>query len=205
MLGMINVVPPQAEGEPQGWRYPQEIRDHKQWIEGSDYNGLITKVTKFRIANNISLGNPENDIDAYYCNRWPNYCAPTAGRLPPPRTQPRTFRERVTSWAANRYEHAGAIALVNQETADSRAAICAECPYNKTWREGCPPCIEQTDRTLVLIRQAKTTNPSIMGCIVSGQDNTTAAFLPEKFLRHRNKFEKELWPKCWMLSLKADE
>jgi hypothetical protein len=201
MLGMTGVVPPQIEGEPQGWRYPQTIRDGSQWITGDDHDNLIQKVTSYRIDNSIPLGNPEEDVDAYICGRWKNYCASSPDRVPVAATKPRTFRERVTSWAANRYEHAGAIALVSQETADARAAICAECPFNSTWRTGCAPCIEVTDRTLVMIRQARTAKPSTLGCMVAGQDNPTAVWLPKEHLKHSTKYSADLYEKCWMLKL----
>ncbi len=181
----------------EGWPYIENGRK----ILGGTFDELVKNLTNDRIANQVNLGNPEQDIEAQLCERFPANCFASGPELPSPPSKARTFRERVTAWAANRYSKAGAITLVEQDEADRRAAICQECPANQNWKTHCQPCIESTERTLLLIRQNRKPSLAVLGCAIAGHDNTAACVLPEDALRHRNKYLTELTPQCWMREL----
>ena len=188
---MTGVIPPG------GWQYPEG----ENTVRGDTHEDLIAKLTAYRIANQIVLGNPEQDIERYVCQQFPSYCGTDSNQLPPPRTAPRTFRERVTSWAANRYQYAGGIELEDEETAEARAQVCVNCPSNQEWRAGCPPCIAATERTLLVINQNRKTKTVVLGCAIAGHENQTACYLPPKHLKHKNQYLSQLPPRCWMLAL----
>jgi hypothetical protein len=186
---------------PNGWHYQQPYQGVLRKIEGSGYTDLIDQITKYRIDHGITLGNPENDYEAWLCSNYPANCNRSTQEAPAETKKPRTFRERVTSWAANRYARAGTVNLVSQEVANQRAEICSTCPYNQAWREGCPPCIEATDRTLLLIRQNKKPERAVLGCAIAGHDNSAACFMPEPLLRHRKAYTDQLPGFCWLRQL----
>lgn len=191
---------------PFGWRFPRNYPaiDDK-WIESDTFENLITGVTNYRIANQRKLGNPGADIESYICSTYPQQCnlsqPPVSDTFVEDNPEGANFRERVTQWSANRYARVGSIALVEQDEANRRAAICLTCPQNQEWRIGCPPCISATERTLVLLRQNQNAEPTTLGCALSGQDNATAVWMPESLLKHRVQYLDSLPDHCWMKTL----
>lgn len=174
-------------------------------VKGHSYEELITNITNARIHNNIKLGHVERDFEEWFCQNFPGYCDPN-----PPPIQPeadiddptKVLRERVASFAGNRYQYAGSIELEPEDEIFRRATICAGCKESQEWRDGCA-CIPQIERTLVLLTQNKKTDPDLTGkgCKIAGHDNTLACMLPEKLLRHRKRYMDKLPDFCWLRTL----
>lgn len=182
---------------PGGWHYPQP--GIPQPVTGATYDDLITNITNIRIHNGIELGSPEKDFEEYFCKTCPNFCDPNPSTIQPERevSDTETFRVKVSSWAGNRYQHAGSIELVGEDEAESRASVCAKCPANIEWRDSCP-CINQIDRTLLLIRQGRETKEKLKGCRHFSHCNQTAVWLPAKNLQHAKKNLKTSPEFCWL-------
>lgn len=196
------VVPPGK-----GWHYPQP--GIPQPVTGGNYDELITNITNARIHNNIPLGQPEKDFEIFFCAANPHLCNPISPEvLPETETHDpsKTFRERVSAWAGNRYSQGGfEYSLEPDETANSRAKICSACPQNKDYDKNCPPCVEQIERTLVLLRQNRDTDPKVECCSITAQANSVACYFPPgKMLNYAKKYKQEIAesaPRCWMLEL----
>lgn len=188
--------------------------------EAESYLDLISKLARYRAANQLPLGDPQADVDRYICTNFPNMCG---GRAPPPEegVDPvelsygvpvkKTPRERVMQWAANRMQKSGQIEFVDREEADRRAVICQACPMRRTWDEpieGCPGCVayvEEAKSYLVRIRANKETLSALVNdgrmCDVAGHDLETACWLEEPALRHRRNYEGQFPEFCWMKDL----
>jgi hypothetical protein len=111
----------------------------------------------------------------------------------------------VTAWKANR--QFGQIVTVDEATAEARAAICANCPFNLTnYADACIECYRGTERDLYAMRKGRTTSQDdkLGACNICGHDNKTASIMDESLLKHRVRYKAELeekYPKCWLLRL----
>jgi hypothetical protein len=203
---------------PGGWHYSE---NGKPIIEDAEsYLDLVNKLAEYRGFCGLPLGNPQQDIDNYICNTYPNMC----GRQPaleeegvdkvelsygvPVQKSP---RERVMQWAANRMQNVGQIEFVDSDEADRRAAICNVCPKKIQWNapiEGCPGCqayVEEAEAKLIKISANKCTACAVdlhgYSCAVAGHDLETACHLEEPALRHRKNYTGKFPEKCWLKDL----
>lgn len=193
------VVPPGGRG----WYFPEPTIP--QPVLGGNYEELITNITNVRIHNNIKIGHVEKDFEVWFCREFPSFCDPISREVSPePETDDPTkiLRERVSSFAGNRYQHAGSIELESADEANRRASICSTCPENQDWKDSCP-CVETTERTIVLLTQNQETTPSLKGkgCKVTGQSNEAAVWFEPKLLNHRKRYMDKLPDFCWLRDL----
>ncbi len=205
------VVPPAHAKSPfRGWSYPQDLADDI-WITGTDYNDLVRQVTQFRIANNVPMGNPEGDIERYYCKYFPRSChelAPNISVAEDAQPSPlRTFQERIDNWIRIRYalletpDPTQRLDYADPLESERRAAICVQCPANARWHSSCAPCNVKTEQYSVIVRKNLKTSVDdrLFGCAAAEHDNRTAVHLAPKHLAHRKRYKL---PKiCWMKNL----
>jgi hypothetical protein len=202
---------------PGGWHYNEGTKMIVE--EAESYVDLIEKLSRYRAANGMALGDPQGDIDRYICTAFPNMCgrkpaAPEEGVDPvelsygkPLKKSP---RERVMQWAVNRMQRSGQIEFVDREVAEGRALVCRKCQARRQWNEpieGCPGCqtyVEEAEAMLVKLRANKTT--PVIGieghcCDIAGHDLETAVWLEEPALRHRKNYEGQFPWFCWLKDL----
>lgn len=187
----MRVVPPFP-----GWAIPQGWPNSSvaPYIKGNSYENLIEQIVDYRIANDEPIGQPEKDIEDFFALAHPN----TRLLKPVPResAKPKTLRERVTSWAANRYQQG--FTLVSQETAEARAKICASCPQNVEWSDNCAPCMANARRQILIINQGNTVAENLGACNVCGHANMAAVWLPDEGLTRSKLFKDETPALCWL-------
>lgn len=165
--------------------------------EESGLAEIITWLQGYRIANGIQIGTPEADVLAYIAKKQYRPTEPGAFQAPP--AVPQTLRDRVTNWLSQRFHLARTtVQLVDPETAAARAAICSNCPENQNWKHGCPPCIANNERVVLLLTQGRTSN-GLQGCNVTGQENNAAVNLAKEHL-DLSQVTKTI-PQCWMREL----
>lgn len=188
---------------PGGWKYDQPGLPTP--VTGGNYEELITNITNARIHNNIKLGNVEQEFEEWFCAHHGHLCDANSPPIQPEAEvddPQKTFRERVASFAGNRYQYAGSINLESEDEAFRRAAICSGCKENQAWADSCP-CVSQIERTIVLLTQNQETEPSLKGkgCKITGQSNEAAVWFGEKLLRHRKRYMDKLPDFCWLRTL----
>ena len=158
----------------------------------------------YRMRNNIPVGDIEDDIDRYYCTRWPSACNKEPKDYlpqgaPGERREPLSSRvARWAGWLAQRMPRGG-FALVTQEEADRRSAICGQCPKNVAWKVGCSGCNSSTTTLLMQLRSLRISAKAgnLMGCEVGGWDNMTAVHLDRSLLELTEKQTENLPKDCW--------
>lgn len=188
---------------PGGWKYDQPGLPTP--VTGGNYQELITNITNARIHNQIKLGNVEREFEEWFCKTHPNLCDANSPPIQPEAETDdptKVLRERVASFAGNRYQYAGSISLESSDVANKRASVCESCTSKASYQDGCP-CLEQIKRTLVLLTQNQKTEPDLSGfaCSVAGHDLNAGCWLTEPFLRHRRKYLEQLPDHCWMKAL----
>ena len=165
----MGVVPPssKASGSEEGWDFYQgEI-----WFSAPTLELLVKKVTDYRIANSLPVGNPNQEIL--------DFNAAKTRKVTPMRFLP-TLREKVVKWLESRLKVKPK--YVDEAEADRRAAICSTCPNNIIkWTEGekCKRCVENANRASAVILMGRKQHPTIGACKDLNQSNRVAVWLDE--------------------------
>jgi hypothetical protein len=185
-----------------GWNFPADgkldstVDPHYE----PSYQHLVDWLKGYRIANGLPLGDPAQDVLSYHNKINPSSPVPFQA---PTISPPKNFRERVTQWLSNRFQdiQAGTLVYVEDPIAKERAAICVNCPHNQNWKVGCPPCVDNAERLILMITKGRTIDKNLMACGVAGHSNEAAVTLDEKHLKHRNQYQDQLPDFCWMKKL----
>lgn len=169
-------------------------------LKSPTYAALIKDMIEWRTQNGYPMGNPEKDVDTYFCRTWPHFCVPEDHeKAGDGRTG---MLKLVNGWAARtlRDQPFGGYKLVDQPTAESRCQTCINCPFNKPWRSDCGACMKSTDAILVRIRQLRkiTLDDNLIGCSINGLDNRTAIHMSAKDLGLSKNELSRLPQNCWI-------
>lgn len=195
----MNVVPPQ------GFDY----LDGNTILKAATKELLIKEISRYRIETGRPLGDPAKDLEEYLQHKKDI----RLGLLPevhpylPARVAEKTLADRISNWTANRYSKAHErIDYVTQDEAERRASICKKCPQNIDWKKtsSCAPCVDNTSRTLLMLRRGQKTGRGLGGCGIAGHDNEVACFLPASLLQHSRKYKDKLPDFCWLLEEAAN-
>lgn len=188
---ILGIIPPG------GWHfYTSDVK-----LTGYSYPDLIKAVEEYRAENNLPAGDVMGDVNSYICSNWPNFChgvdmvsvrsvnAPTATS---------ELLNDIQTWAKNILNGSQVVNFVTDETAQSRAVTCLDCPNNVNWRSGCSSCVASTDRLSASIRHGRDTKSSqvLGGCSLIRHDNRSAIF----FDRDTFQPSANLPAKCWLKS-----
>ncbi len=121
---------------PGGWVFYQgNIR-----IEEQTFNDLVNSVRLHRLNNNIEAGNPSDEVKAQICQKNPSICI-NQGRSGNVNSAPSAW-DKFKSFAGSILRHyiQNAGQLVDQNTANIRAAICEGCHNNQKSDKECKTC-----------------------------------------------------------------
>ena len=174
-------------------------------LEANNEPALTKLIFEYRLRNNLPIGDIERDIDSFYCERFPSACNkepsdyfPATGQPAPPRE---SLLNRVSRWAAYMVTRMprGGYQLVSQAEADRRNKICAICPKNVPWKNGCVGCSATTATLLTQLRQMKSSKQqgNLMACAVIGADNVTSVWMPLESLPLTDDQVRQLPKECW--------
>jgi hypothetical protein len=170
-------------------------------IESHSVESVQELLLKYRLNNNLPVGNPQQEVIDYICGTWPHFCTETTEAFLVPAmsiTREAHLSRRVSDWTARLWA-LGSDNAVAQPEADRRAAICSSCPQNKDYRPGaCAPCVESLDRlSFIWLRNRSTPfDQSLGGCRACGANLKTAvqaSRLPPLSDADKNSLD----PSCW--------
>lgn len=190
-----------AIGLPTGWHFvsPQGYRIPLKG-ELPSAKAVIDAIMQYRLENNVPVGDPQADMEAFVCSTYPTYCRPKNQVVPPPNAGPKGGNvDLIVAWANALYVQVGRLALVPQKEAEERAATCIRCPMQMDWASGCPPCVTSAQRLLSILRQGKDVSTglsgTLKGCSCYGWDNRTAVHLDLSHLPPVNPASPDF---CWV-------
>jgi hypothetical protein len=157
-------------------------------MTGITFPALVKKVSQHRTNQNyLMVGEGFNtlgdEIEAQICARMSpiDQVANCDSALRPVTqihwTQVITFLQTLVAWFKTGF------ALVPQEEAERRAAICAKCPYN-VGLSGCGGCKTAVSVMRASLLKASTSQDAgLQACGVCGCDNPTQVHVPLDVLR----------------------
>ena len=179
-----------------GWRYYQA--ETNTMITAPHWNGLLQLVSEHRSANNLPIEPGwDREIEEYMCNEIPDGCHEVAEIKAGPVTmsQVLTFTQILGESILRGNQR------VEQDEADRRALICANCPANVE-PEGCVPCGLQGVAKLLtrFVGGGKTLHDNrLNSCKHCGCLNKAQVWFPLSLLqKHTSKrVMNELPHNCW--------
>ncbi len=174
---------------------------------------LHEAIYSWRVENSMPLGDIEHDMDAYYCSKWPERCAPDAAdnQWPAGVSPDDKMSDRVVKWIGSMLDARrlpqGGWPLAPIKTAEARAAACAACHRNKPFPSTCSPCDESVNRASARVRNHRSNgdNHALHGCEVFSWDCAAACHLADESLGiAADDPRRKLTPLfCWMRAEKS--
>lgn len=148
---------------------------------------LAVGLKNYRVAHQIPIGNPIQEINDFTCARYPTGCRETNQKfqMPEPKKQvqmPGSIALTTGKWLTDLYRalsSASGTLLVGQVEADRRAAICASCPRQTGWGTGCGGCDASSKRLALAIRKGREAAHSgkLLACGVLREDTRTSVWI----------------------------
>lgn len=179
-----------------GWRYYQEETD--TLVKGAHWSDLILKVASHRAANNLPIEPGwEREVEEYMCSLFEGACdEKDQGKAPALNMGDVMQFTKILGEAIIKGNK-----CVEQEEADRRAHVCANCPSNVE-PEGCAPCgIRNVAALLSKLVGAKETphDKRLNSCKHCGCLNKAQVWFPLDLLQKHmsDKVNNDLPSNCW--------
>lgn len=194
-------IPPRSKQAPHAiWHYIQP--GYSRPVEGFSLADLIKNLIEFRIANNLDIGRPEEDVEDFIRLNWPGLAtrtpdAPTVDG----RKKPRTLLDEIR--LTNKLWSKGETKFERKDEAERRALICEKCPRNVKIQRvtSCSPCVAQLNRDAVILSGNRKTGRKIAFCKGLRHDNRVAVWLPKEKLSQSMKRISAAPRQCWLWPL----
>ena len=203
-MGMAKTRIVQGMVMPKGWHYMQKLSmGREQRIDSHTCEALVQAIVDFRLTNQIPIGDPLVDLEAYVCTNFPHMCHSVAGALvsvqvsvSPTRSAPQQYVDYVVGWLEGQVRDLSPQALVLESEAQRRGVICERCPMNVPWKTSCGSCNDNVDRLATIIRQGHrlVRDAKLKSCKILHQENRTAVWLNESRLTS----SPDLPGNCWL-------
>lgn len=186
---------------PGGWHYP--IGHNLPNITANTFKELVQALLDYRSANQLPLGKPVEDIEAYICGRFPNFCHDVAGATvvvemsgPVMTTESQSLVDNMVAWYESIMVNLSTEDIVLSSEAQRRAAICERCPLNVKWKTNCGTCNDNMDRLANNARfnQTLARDRRLKACGCLKHDNRAAVWMKD----HKLRKSPDVHPNCWV-------
>lgn len=170
-------------------------------LRGDKFSDVVKELVDFRSTNGIQMGNPEQEILAYYSIHWPFMIekvddnpihSPTSLFLGWSRWVRRTWRNPPKKFVSTR-------------EASERWKVCEKCPFNKEF--DWPTTIESSaiSQRAYLLRKGIDVPDHLGYCACHGCDIGAMSFIatPDQFAETDKTLEKPA--ACWVGSLEGSK
>jgi len=200
---MLSLIDPSTV-PPGGFRYLQ--KETKTTLSGPSFPELLMKVRDHRLANNLPISLEwKQQVEHDMCEEMPpNVCRHVFGVRDV--ALPSANRALSLAEVLSGVKTIGAwmfhgFSKVSQEEADSRAKICASCPYNQP-DEGCTACSKHAigEAIQAVIGTSRTIAHDILNsCAICGCTLRVAVWVPmDLILKHSPPTAENTPPEwCW--------
>jgi hypothetical protein len=167
---------------PYGNYFVLDLPDKGMIGKGTNFDQLLTSIKAYRKANAVPIGlDFENEVERETCFRYPDECQDSDSRIP--KTQQKLSAGDVIRGTRMmiKFKLAGS-PLVDQETANARAATCSACPLQRSIALPCDSggiCQELLDFVKSIIGGRSTPyDKNLKSCGICHCSNAAAAWVP---------------------------
>lgn len=178
------------------WEYQQAIDGGLHQCKAQDFEGLVAEVLRFRIDNNLTIGDAAADVADYTRRKSPqnDLRRKAGGQFQPAQQRPITpLAERMKHLLHGLNNKQ--VAKVDIDEANRRAAICDKCPQNIKWESTCSSCNEDIRYRSNLLR-GRTSFPydeKLRGCRLHALNLQSAVFMADNLPARDDKAPGFCW------------
>jgi hypothetical protein len=198
------IAPQRLQPGQSGWYWMRN--DFGGIILAATREELFRRVTDFRRANGLELGDPQGEWTRWVCEEWPDMCQKVPDLPGGPNYSPHASAQtsaqttgnlgnRVADWLGRVYASQYIDAFVPETQARDRAKICRVCIRNDELKPCCGRNIGDTNQMSLLLRKGRGEGNDLGGCLSLGIDNRLAVHLPEELLP---RDLQDAPATCWM-------
>lgn len=164
-------------------------------IVGPSWKAVIVRVTDYRKRNGLLMGNVDQEVHDFACEKNPAYCSEITEQQKE-MTRVASLKGRILGWLSGvvqaRQKEKNALTLVPEHVAAERAEICAGCPKNIAFSDGCSSCKAAVKEYRKAVIGNRTTKGRLNGCVILGEDLPVSINLDEARVPN-----EELPSNCW--------
>lgn len=172
-----------------GHHYPE----YGVTFRGDSFKEVEQKVRDFRIANNIPLGEPDQDILCFYAIHWPWLIAVDHGAEDP---KSNDQFEAWRAWIHKTWKNPP-VKLVTQREAKDRWAVCSTCPFNRPWDFKETKESSELTRRAYLLRKGQDVPDDLCFCDLHRADLAAFSFISSA-KDYSAKNSDESYDGCWV-------
>jgi hypothetical protein len=165
---------------PGGWHVMENTPAGEKRIDGANLEDLARQLLVFRLSNRLPPGSPMQEVSNYICSRYPHFCNDSAPREIVGTNSPAGgLAGRVGAWLAEAVRLNNSAGEIFEQEAMRRAEICAKCPVNVSYQNGCGSCMTSIEQLSFVSRAGRNTpaDALLMACAATGQHNQTAIWM----------------------------
>lgn len=163
---------------------------------GTSWGNVLLRVVAYRKRAGLPAGNPEVEIQEQACARNPGICYESdRGSMATPMKKTASVKSKVLKWCSilTGRKQNGDLRYVSLQETHDRVNICAACPKNMAYTDGCSSCkkaIKEFRNNLASGRPLDSVR--LHACSVLGEDAGIATHLDEPRVNN-----PELPNHCW--------
>lgn len=162
-----------------------------------DAGDLVESVRRFRLHEGIPIGDPDFDIASQIRKNSPqnDIYRKRPEFHPPKNIQPVELHEELRAWLDSTAPRRPA--LIHEMDADTRAEVCAKCPFNVPWKGRDKAQNTEISRRAIVLRGVVfyAHDDSLRACALHRIELSSAVFLDQDFLP---KKAPQAPDNCWI-------
>lgn len=183
---------PDQQRQPIGGHH---FKENGHMLRGDTFDEVVSELATYRLNNSIPIGNPKQDVIAYYAEKFPYMVM--LDEDPP---EPIKRSEEYLAWRSWVWEmwKKPELRHVTTKEAAERWIECSQCPYNKSILETVTREGREVSKKAFLLRRGENI-PSFVGfCACHRFDIGVASLLENPASRSEKNKDTEQPAGCWV-------
>ena len=149
--------------------------DGSKHVATDGWNGVIARVKAYRKRKGIPIGDVAAEVIQQACSKNPVLCQDDNGQRQIA-LKKSSLKSKILSWLAwlRGYPHKN---FVEEPLARERASICAKCPHNQAFQDGCASCRATVNELRKQILGPRFIDGRLNSCILMEEDLPTVVHI----------------------------
>lgn len=170
------------------------FREDGVLFEGDTLDEVLTKLSDYRVNNSAPLGDPEQEILAYYAKNWPFMVDEDEDAKPP---EPVGWMNAAWVSYLRKMWTRPATKQITPKEASTRWEVCLKCPHNRqislTTQEE-----KEMERKSFMLRKGQNVPDKIGFCALHRWDTKSSVFIEAPAAVSGKLKDATNYPGCWV-------